>query len=111
MGNKQHITVSPASRQGQVETYHTASLHTVTCYKPMLCMVYIYALQVDAGRRSGWITPCKPQAQPGDTGYPPASELRRSSTLRGCRDAMHRVSTVSPTHSGGCAGRGKNEKM
>jgi hypothetical protein len=49
----------------------------------MLRMAYICAWQVDAGRRSRWITPCKPQAQLGDTGYPSVSELRRSSTRCG----------------------------
>jgi hypothetical protein len=39
------------------------------------------ALQVDAGRRPRWITPCKPQAQLGDMDNPPISELRSSSTL------------------------------
>jgi hypothetical protein len=37
------------------------------------------ALQVDAGRRPGWITPCKPQAQLEVETAPSLPELRSSS--------------------------------
>jgi hypothetical protein len=44
----------------------------------MLRKTDIYALQVDAGRRLTWITPCKPQAQLRvETGH--ALSLLRSS--------------------------------
>jgi hypothetical protein len=57
------------------------------------------ALQVDAGRRLIWITPCKPKAQLGDMYSPPISELRSSSTRYGVarqsRDGARPVSTPS----------------
>jgi hypothetical protein len=48
----------------------------------MLRKIYICALQVDAGRRPRWITPCKRSAARG-MGYLSGSELRSSSTRSG----------------------------
>jgi hypothetical protein len=52
----------------------------------MLRKIYIYALQVDAGRRPKWITPCKRSAARG-------------------RDVMHRVSTACEMSSCGLKSR------
>jgi hypothetical protein len=61
----------------------------------MLRKIYICALQVDAGRRPRWITPCKRSAARGGDRHPSARTAKRFNPLRGCRDAMHRVSTPS----------------
>jgi hypothetical protein len=49
---------------------------------------WICALQVDAGRRQIWITPCKPQAQLGVETVPSLPELRSSSTRYGVEGAI-----------------------
>jgi hypothetical protein len=50
------------------------------------------ALQVDAGRRLSWITPCKPQAQHGVETAPSLPELRSSSTRYGVVETWHAAS-------------------
>jgi hypothetical protein len=57
----------------------------------MLCNIFC-ALQVDAGRRLIWITPCKPQAQLGVETASALLELRSSSTHYGVVETWHAAS-------------------
>jgi hypothetical protein len=67
----------------------------------MLRKIHICALQVDAGRRPRWITPCKRSVARG-MGYLSGSELRSSSTRSGvvetrCITSLPRAAPVACT--------------
>jgi hypothetical protein len=62
--------------------------HAVILHAAWFC-----ARRADVGWRPTWITPCKPQAQPG---------IETASRCLNCRDAMHRVST--PELRSACTG-------
>jgi hypothetical protein len=64
------------------------------------------ALQVDAGRRLIWITPCKPQAQLGVETAPSLPELRSSSTHYGVEGE---ICTSYPELRFACTGLSKSD--